>query len=430
MVLHRRAFANALLSLLLLTVFSAVSPTVAQDDLGGLTLQQVRDAYGITPLLDRGIDGSGQNVAIVTGGNYGQSDVEFFAAHYQLPTPTVEHILAPASPELPAAEWTMDVEIVLALAPRATILVYDGFNILDPTVLAGKTPSVLSAIIEQGRANIITMSYDKCEFALSDNQAKSLQKLTEQIHAAGITFFKGAGDGGAYWCAHDQANPDPDRLAVGAVSSDPYVTAVGGTTLTLADGLYASESAWSSPADRRGTGGGISSRWTIPDYQRNYLLSDENPTGMRQVPDVSADADINSGFPFYCTVADSTCQGWQLTRGNSAAGPLWAGGTALVNQYLAEHLDDLPGAPIQVHGPEDFYWLAAAYAGGEVAHAPFHDVAAGDNLYYKARSGYDLTTGLGTPDFYAIALDLEQLYRAQAATATAEPATATAEAGN
>ena len=121
-------------------------------------------------------------------------------------------------------------------------------------------------------------------------------------------------------------------------ASQPYVTGVGGTHLTTsgAGGAWSKESTWNNGSGSAG-GGGISSLWAIPAWQQGAAsASSLGSTTMRNVPDVSLDADPNTGYSIYVQ------GGWTIYGGTSCAAPLWAAFTALVNQQRA---DQRPGAP-------------------------------------------------------------------------------------
>jgi len=410
--------ARVVIGCLLISLLASTPSLTPRAASPGLTLEQVRAAYGIDKLMQAGMDGSGQTVAVVATGGFKASDIDTFAKRYQLPTGNIQAVPVGNNPswtEVNSVEFTMDAEIIDAMAPKATILVFEGPSIIAPQVLSGKAPNVLDAILKDGRASAISLSYDGCDLSRSTSDADQLLAMTKRVHDAGLSLFHGAGDHAAYFCADSGQNTTDPSVAF--VVSSPYVTALGGVTLSMTANKIENEVVWVAPARKAGTGGGLSTRFPIPDYQKPFLLVDENPKAMRQIPDAAGDADPASGFAFYCTATKSN--GWLTTGGDSATGPLWTGGVALVNQYLAEHLKDLPGGPYRLHGPEDLYTLAQAYAQGKVDKPPFRDITQGNNLVYKARKGYDLTTGIGTPDFYNIALDLEALYRAKLLPVTA-----------
>jgi kumamolisin len=112
-------------------------------------------------------------------------------------------------------------------------------------------------------------------------------------------------------------------------------------------------------------------------------VSNSDTNGMRQVPDVAADADPLTGYLIYFS------GGWQVMGGTSAATPLWAGLIALADQAAAAR----GKPPLGLLNP-------ALYALGNSATSPspFHDVTIGGNLYYSATPGWNYATGWGSPD--------------------------------
>src|SRR5258708_33041283 len=93
----------------------------------GLTLEQVRAAYGIDKLLRAGIDGSGQTVAIVTEGGFKNADIDTFAKQYSLPAAQITTVSVGSNNDTPndgSLEWTMDTEIGYSMPPKETILVF------------------------------------------------------------------------------------------------------------------------------------------------------------------------------------------------------------------------------------------------------------------------------------------------------------------
>src|SRR5947209_14550653 len=227
----------------------------------------------------------------------------------------------------------------------------------------------------------------------------------------GISFFAASGDSGAYDC-------NDSNLAVDSPSSDPYVTSVGGTNLQLNAGTYGSESVWSNANDTQrspkgsGGGGGISNTFLQPSWQTGLGVINANSSGApcnapngqycREVPDVSAAADPTTGYAMFCTVTNAGCpsNGWITVGGTSASAPLWAGSAALINQYLLSKGKTVIG-----------YANPALYSvfNAQQPLSPFHDVTSGTNLFYPGGSGYDMASGLGSPDINNIAQDLASI---------------------
>src|SRR5208282_4215107 len=197
----------------------------------------------------------------------------------------------------------------------------------------------------------------------------------KQFAAQGQSCYIASGDGGA------EAQP------VFPPGDDPYLTIVGGTSLTTsgAGGPWQSESAWV------GSSGGVSTRYAIPSWQEGINMQiNQGSTTMRNLPDVAMLADTVLFFVYKNGITGTV-------GGTSAAAPLWAGFTALVNQQAAAQ-----GKP-----PTGFI-NPPVYALGKGPHAAyaacFHDITTGNNFNssspakYSACAGYDLCTGWGTPN--------------------------------
>jgi subtilase family serine protease len=117
-----------------------------------------------------------------------------------------------------------------------------------------------------------------------------------------------------------------------------------------------------------------------PSYQKSVQT-----TGVRTTPDVSLNADPNTGYAVYTTIP-STGQGlWLQVGGTSASTQAWAGIIAIIDQ----------GRVLSGQAPLDgaTQTLPALYA---LSSSNFHDIVSGGNGYAATR-GYDLATGLGSP---------------------------------
>ncbi len=198
------------------------------------------------------------------------------------------------------------------------------------------------------------------------------------------------------------------NLAVSDPASQPYVTAVGGTSLT-ALGPAPTETTWNDQlhfAEGAG-GGGISKTFSMPAYQQalgTVTSSSGTPCGntggdCREIPDVSADADPSTGYIIYDEQEGAT--GWEAIGGTSGASPLWAAVLAVAASADGNTVGYGAMNPI-------LYQLAQASPGTYL-----NDVTTGNNDYngtnsaqYSAASGYDMATGLGTPVTSALATGL------------------------
>ena len=194
------------------------------------------------------------------------------------------------------------------------------------------------------------------------------------------------------------------NLAVSDPASQPYVTAVGGTSLghgtqTQNLGPPPTEQAWNDAlyfAEGAG-GGGISKTFTMPAYQQALgTVSGSSGTpcanaggDCREVPDVSADADPSSGYVIYDTVNGLN---WSALGGTSGAVPLWAAvlaDVASANGNTAGY-GALNPALYQLAKSSPGTYLNDVTTGN-------NDNSATDGGQFPAMAGYDMATGLGTP---------------------------------
>lgn len=367
---------------------------------------ELATAYDTTPLASAGLQGQKQTVAIFELDGYQPADIQQYFQNYNLGTPNLSNVLVDGSKGSAgqgAIEVELDIEVVGALAPRANQLIYEG-----PNTTQGLNDTY-NRIVTDNQAQVLSTSWGLCESSTGSAELMTLDTIFKEAAAQGISIYAAAGDAGAYDCGDN-------NLSVDSPADDPYVTGVGGTNLQLgANNSYGSESVWSDSTNTGrgprgdGGGGGVSNAFALASWQTgsgvisNYSSGQPcgAPSGQycREVPDISADADPNSGYAVYCTVTSAGCSssGWIVVGGTSAAAPFWAGSSALINQYLQnQHLASFGAA-----NPA----LYAVYNSQQAA-AAFHDVTAGNNLYYPATAGYDMASGLGSPDVANLAKDL------------------------
>ena len=352
-------------------------------------------AYDGNALHQANVLGDNQTVAVFELDGYPASDITQYLQNYNLGTPNISNVLVDGvdgSAGAGAIEVDLDIEVVAAMAPHANQIVYEG-----PNSTQGVNDTY-NKIVTDNKAQITTISWGECETQSGASELQTLDAIFKQGAAQGIAMFAAAGDSGAYDC-------NDTNLAVDSPAGDPYITGVGGTNLQLNNGAYGSESVWSNASDTQrspegsGGGGGLSNTFALPSWQTGPGVKNQYSNGNRQVPDVSADADPASGYAVYCTATASGCSssGWIVVGGTSAAAPLWAGSTALINQYLQQQGKSREGfANPALYGLENT----------QQPYTPFHDVTSGTNLYYPATSGYDEASGWGSPDIYNIARDL------------------------
>jgi subtilase family serine protease len=343
---------------------------------------ELRTAYDLTPLYAAGLSGANQTVALPEIDQFRQSDTQAYDQTFGLHTGklTVTPVAGGATSSSP--EPVLDIEVIHAIAPAANIDVYESQADLNSVA------QMFNQIVSDNRAQVISISLGACEKGLDPSTARSfyasINSSFQQAAAQGMSVLVASGDSGAFGCQ------DAD-LSVQEPSSSPFVTAVGGTALfTNADGSYSREAGWEGPLESAGGGGGVSVVYQRPSWQVGPGVNNQQSNGARQVPDVAADADPLTGYSVYYS-GRSGCSGgdcWQVVGGTSGAAPLWAGIALLANQLSRSH----GGKSLGLLNP-----LLYQLGSGSQASQVFHDVTIGGNLYYPAVSGWDYSTGLGTP---------------------------------
>jgi subtilase family serine protease len=349
---------------------------------GGLTPADVLAFYNIKSLRDRGLDGSGETIVLPEIDDLPNlKDLNLFAAKYGLPPfdplLTIKRDANWGKPQRPQGETVLDLEIIHEIAPNAKMVIY--LSAAD----FSHGDRAFDQMVTDHLGSIISESLGACEVDVPSGHRDIYASSEDRAVAQGMSHFVATGDNGAYTCgqATEAAGSFPSTL--------PTVTAVGGTSVfESVQGTYFKEVAWGSPIDQSGTGGGASHYYPLPGYQKD--VAQVAGHGLRQVPDVAADADPNTGFHIIF--------GGQAGQagGTSAATPLWAATVALIDQDLKkQHLREAGFANPAL------YWMGQNSS--KLPSPPFHDVTVGNNLAYDAGPGWDFATGWGSMD--AAALD-------------------------
>ena len=321
------------------------------------------------------LDGTGQSVALVEfNQGYYASDIQAYETAYGLPNVPLVDVLISVSnatnnaPNNP--EPSLDIEMAIAMATNLTsVIIYNGTS----------PQAVMSRIASDNIAKQIGVSW-----TYSANS--TTRQAFQQMAAQGQSLFNASGDSDAY----------PGQPS--SPTDVPYITCVGGTTLTTTGpgGLWVSEKVWnwgSGGTNGSGSGGsgGISATYTIPLYQQGIsMTANQGSTTMRNIPDVAMTAD--NIRVYYSTTNNGATSG--TFGGTSCATPLWAGFTALVNQYAVAN-----GQPTIGFINPTIYALGK----GTNYDPTFHDITTGNNTWsnspsaFYATNGYDLCTGWGTP---------------------------------
>ena len=383
-------------------IHSFVRPTALGDmTLGasspGLSPAQLMHAYDATPLASRGLAGQGQTVVFFEGDAYSSSDLKAFASSIHHSLNLVVPLGNLGSDE---KESTMDIETVHEIAPSAKLV---DINLLSSRFKDTSTAGTFEAAFAFARRHwpgaIWSISLGICEHDANIFNRTDLSIMNEAISTAevgGTTVFAASGDTGGLDCMPPN---DAGRSPVGSwegvlvPASLPAVTAVGGTTLsTTTTGAYLGETTWTEPLLLQGSGGGLSRVFARPTWQTGPGTGGAlDGSEMRQVPDIAADADPATGNDIIVDRSVNTGGGTSLST------PIWAGFTTLIDQYLGTQ----GGHAVGFFNPE-LYRLAET----SPPYRPLHDIRVDGNDFYPATPGYDMVTGLGSPDVWNLARDL------------------------
>jgi subtilase family serine protease len=375
----------------------------AEQSAGGHTADQLASYYRMNGLYAKGDFGSGSTVGIVEFERVLPSDIAGYESCYGIATP-VRYVAVDGGARGfsgGSGEAALDIEDVAGLAPAAHVLVYQA-----PNTNRGVFDE-FQRIVDHPSADVVTNSWGECEPALGSSAAAARRvaqaesTLFEYGAAEGQSWLSAAGDEGSTDCFGDLNLPvsTQESLSVDDPGSQPYMTSVGGTVLHPE---IHREAAWNGGGVA--TGGGISAVWPMPAYQlaappalgvvgvHSSPLPCDSSTGYcREVPDVTADGDPSTGYVILYE------GGWMTIGGTSGAAPLWAAVIALV--------DASPRC-----GGRDVGFLDPtlyALAGSRRYTAVLNDVTVGNNDdrasgytggLYRAGAGYDMASGLGSPN--------------------------------
>ncbi len=310
---------------------------------------QLATAYGLAAMHARGLRGQGQRIALVEIDGFSPTDVNGFAACFDLPRlPVIVH-----GPLQPAqGESDLDLEMLTGAAPGlAGVDVYEN----QPSAIGILTGLEQAVHDRRGHVAAISMSLGLCE-AHSAGASGLLQAMDDALGiaaAAGITTVVASGDSGAAGCRLGGENYPNDPLSqntlavqsVGFPASSPYALAVGGTSITLnSSNRLTGQVVWNDlPFALRSGGGGPSLFEPRPWWQRVVAGRSFSSGVTRLDPDLAAFADDLPGVAILCTTAPicrllpAQSPGWVTVGGTSADAPLYAAGVALVDQDARRH---------------------------------------------------------------------------------------------
>jgi uncharacterized repeat protein (TIGR01451 family) len=357
-----------------------VKPMVGSGPQGTYIGDDFRTAYVPGSLLT----GAGQVVGLFQFDGYYAADIQAYEQLTGRPNVPLENVLIGGANGLPNGsggdvEVSLDIQMVIAIAPGVSkIMVY-----IAPRSAAPE--EILNRMATDNAAKQLSASW-----TWGGGSRLVVDQIFQQMIVQGQSFFHSTGDSDAL--VPGQVD---DQNQTFAPSDSPYITQVGGTTLTTdANGAYVSETVWNSGGGGTngapsGSSGGISSFYSIPVWQSGVnMTTNKGSLTSRTFPDVAFTGD--NVWTVWGNGASSS-----PSSGTSVAAPLWAGFMALINQKAVS----AGNPPVGFINPAVYsIGLSAAYS------SAFHDVTNGDNTWsgspnlFPAVSGYDLATGWGTPN--------------------------------
>jgi subtilase family serine protease len=359
--------------------------------------QQIRAAYSIQPLLNKGITGKGSTIVIIDAYQSPtvQQDLDTFDSTFGLASTKVNIIapdgLTPFDYNDPnqlgwAEEISLDVQWSHAVAPGAKIDL-----VLAPSNQDADLLSVTKYAVEHSLGDVISQSFGEAESCADPKLLVAEHEVFEEAAGKHITVFASSGDNGA---AQPTCDGSSYILSASTPASDPLVTGVGATHLDAdaTTGKYGSETVWNDSFGA--SGGGYSTVYKRPFYQFGVVKSQ-----WRGVPDVSYNGDVNGGV---LTVLGflGVNSGIYIFGGTSAGSPQWAGIIALAVQKVHHRVGFINPILYAIGHNHDAY------------HDAFHDIVSGNNTFvvtdannnpvltingYSATRGWDPATGWGSP---------------------------------
>ncbi len=359
-------------------------------------------AYDYQSLMSAGHEGQGNTLALVEFSSYDPSPVATYQSCYSTHVPITDVAVNGGATDANGAdEVQLDEEVAAGNAPGL-----DGIYSYEAASSAGMDTVIDRILADRATTHVdeISISWGACEAAVSPAEVAAADAEFQLAAAAGVSVYVASGDDGASDCRQFNGSTAP---AVDYPASDPWVTAVGGTTLTTSATGPNHETAWGQPQTFTGGGGGggVSSLFPMPSWQTGAGVDEpgysssaacgQTTTLCREVPDVALDANPDSGYVVRVTTPFGNA--WAQYGGTSAAAPLMAAMTADVDSASAA----VGGQPLGFANP-----FLYAHPG------VFHDITVGSNselglgLPYPAGAGYDMATGLGSPDGSALAAAL------------------------
>jgi kumamolisin len=319
--------------------------------------------------------GAGQTVALIElGGGYRVADLTAYFKSLGIKKPKVTSVSVDHAKNHPTGdangpdgEVLLDIEVVGAVAPGAHIVAY-----FAPNTDAGFLDAITTALHDtKHKPSVISISWGGPESSWTEQSFTSYDQAFQSAAALGVTVIVASGDNGS----SDGVKGAGSHVDFPA--SSPHVLGAGGTHITAVDGKITAEEVWNDGADGGAGGGGISAVFALPSWQQGLQATatggGKTALAKRGVPDISGDADPESGYVVRVDGSDT------VIGGTSAVAPLWAGLIAIINAQN--------GKPVGFANPTLYKSFSA-----------MNDVTQGNNGAFQAATGWDAATGLGSPN--------------------------------
>ncbi len=305
---------------------------------GALVLTDEVKAYGLQPLYAAGHTGKGATIGVVAAGTFRHSDTQTFWKSQGIARPNamVREVLEP--PGSFNSETTQDIEWAGGLAPGANVIVYEGPDNRDTSLVFAWNEA-----IGAGDAQVVTTSFSRQERYQTVVTREAYHAAGVMAAATGVTAMGASGDG-------EQED---------VPGTSPYVTAVGGTVLGTP------ETAWES------SGCGTSATFPLPDWQKGVRSSGNRAT---------VDLALNAGKDMVLYM-----DGWDRALGTSFSSPSFAAIVAVINSARIQ-----AGKPV-------VGWINGILYTTPAVQKSFRDITSGGTSAYRAKVGWDMPTGWGAP---------------------------------
>ena len=311
------------------------------------------------------LPGGGVIAIVELGGGWVQSDINSFFQSIGQPTPSITDVSVDGTTNLPGQgggssddadyEVALDIEVsaaayYVATGKAATIRVYWSQDIA----------SAVEKATSDG-CDVCSISWGADEANWGTTAADQMESAATAATAAGMIVLAAAGD-------NDSSDGGSTPANVDVPASCPHVIGCGGTNKTAT-----SETVWNDnpgETDGEGTGGGYSTIFPVQSFQIGAPpppADTQYGTG-RMVPDVTGDADPNTGYNIFVLGSET------VIGGTSAVAPLYAGLFAAFGTKLG--------------------FVTPTLWENQKA---FNDITVGGNGFYNAAMGPDPCSGIGSP---------------------------------